>query len=768
MTSRSMLLSIVVILMSISSVFAQHIVVEPEAMDFGEVIIGERAGRTLSVSNDGNADLIVERVDIDGNVFVTDFRDEVIIQANRSINIAVMFTPGEASEFNGTLTISSNDEDNPELEVPITGTGVERQQDDMHFHFTRTDANHSILVLAATLMGEPLPEGDEIGVFTPVGICCGAGVWTGDRVGVAAWADEERTEAIEGMLTGEEMSFRIWDWETEAEYRGIPTFIQGNAIFAVNGMTVIEIAGAELNHWEAPEATDNNHSLLVTGATLDEEPLVTDDEIAVFTQEGLLAGWAIWPEEGRIGFPAWGDEAQTEDVIEGFVANEPFTFMVWDHLADEEWLAEAHFSRGSEVYAPNGFSVLELEAYRYRDLVVNLRQGWNMNSINVSPLSLFYEDDEDRGPDIILMMAELVDEGVLEIMKDGSGQFYSPEFDYNGIPYWNLVEGYLIKVTEASTVTWTGLPIPPDTDVPLQESWNTITYFPTYELPCDAPDFVAFSPIIELVEIAKDGQGNFAAPEYNYSNMPPWRETQGYMVKVSEEVVLNYPLENDEENTAREGNVNDEPVNNHWADLTVTDHNISVLVNSISGLQPNRDNQIAAFSPNGLLVGVGRIDADGRAGLAVWGDDSSTKEIDGLMSHEAFELKIWVASQEIEQPLTNTPLLKGQGLYFSTNDFIVLDGMVEKILPAEYYLAQNYPNPFNAVTRISYGLLERCSVSICVYDVSGRVIETLINDELDAGHYNASWDGKSSAAGVYFIRMETPANSSTIKTLLLK
>ncbi|MBT3232691.1 MAG: DUF5123 domain-containing protein [Calditrichaeota bacterium] len=177
---------------------------------------------------------------------------------------------------------------------------------------------------------------------------------------------------------------------------------------------------------------------------------------------------------------------------------------------------------------------------------VSFEEGWNLISLNVSPAEEFYAEGEDRGPNVELMMEQLrIDEDNhhIELMKDGEGRFYAPAQDFNNIPYWNLLEGYLVKVDERVEANWEGEVIPADADIPLEAGWNLIAYLPTYELDASAPNFPVLAPIIDNVLIAKDAHGRFMFPELNFSNMPPWRETQGYQVDVNEDVVLNYPDE---------------------------------------------------------------------------------------------------------------------------------------------------------------------------------------------------------------------------------
>ena len=94
-------------------------------------------------------------------------------------------------------------------------------------------------------------------------------------------------------------------------------------------------------------------------------------------------------------------------------------------------------------------------------------------------------------------------------------------------------------------------------------------------------------------------------------------------------------------------------------------------------------------------------------------------------------------------------------------------------IPTEYFLDQNYPNPFNSTTRISYGLPEASPVKICIYDVMGRKVTTLIDEQLQAGYYSAFWNGKTVsgvpiASGLYFYRIEAEGFVKVKKMTMIK
>jgi hypothetical protein len=88
--------------------------------------------------------------------------------------------------------------------------------------------------------------------------------------------------------------------------------------------------------------------------------------------------------------------------------------------------------------------------------------------------------------------------------------------------------------------------------------------------------------------------------------------------------------------------------------------------------------------------------------------------------------------------------------------------------PIHFILFQNYPNPFNPSTAISYSIPKTSLVTIKVYDVLGKEIATLINEEKPAGNYNINFDGSNLTSGVYFYRMQAGNFSETKKLILLR
>jgi hypothetical protein len=88
--------------------------------------------------------------------------------------------------------------------------------------------------------------------------------------------------------------------------------------------------------------------------------------------------------------------------------------------------------------------------------------------------------------------------------------------------------------------------------------------------------------------------------------------------------------------------------------------------------------------------------------------------------------------------------------------------------PKEFALYQNYPNPFNPKTSFEFQVLSSKLVSIKVFDLLGREVATLVNEELMPGRYRTSWDAADMPSGVYFYRMQAGNFSVTKKMTLAK
>jgi hypothetical protein len=89
-------------------------------------------------------------------------------------------------------------------------------------------------------------------------------------------------------------------------------------------------------------------------------------------------------------------------------------------------------------------------------------------------------------------------------------------------------------------------------------------------------------------------------------------------------------------------------------------------------------------------------------------------------------------------------------------------------IPTEYTLYQNYPNPFNPSTNIRFALPKESHVKLTIYDITGKQIETIINDQLAAGTHTIEWAPKNIASGVYLYRVEAGNFVKVNKMIFMK
>jgi G:T/U-mismatch repair DNA glycosylase len=106
--------------------------------------------------------------------------------------------------------------------------------------------------------------------------------------------------------------------------------------------------------------------------------------------------------------------------------------------------------------------------------------------------------------------------------------------------------------------------------------------------------------------------------------------------------------------------------------------------------------------------------------------------------------------------------------------------LISNEIPSSYSLSQNYPNPFNPTTKIKFDIPKFSSsegygfsrgvglVTLTVYDIMGREVQTLVNESLQPGSYEATFDGSSLNSGVYFYKLITKDFVQTRRMVLIK
>jgi len=108
-------------------------------------------------------------------------------------------------------------------------------------------------------------------------------------------------------------------------------------------------------------------------------------------------------------------------------------------------------------------------------------------------------------------------------------------------------------------------------------------------------------------------------------------------------------------------------------------------------------------------------------------------------------------------------------IYFKKEDEpTLIDNNFLAEVPTDFRLFHNYPNPFNPETKIRFNLPKSVKVKMTVYDIAGRKVKSLLNEDKTAGSYEIIFDGSQLASGIYLYTLEAGNYTDVKKMILLK
>jgi len=130
-----------------------------------------------------------------------------------------------------------------------------------------------------------------------------------------------------------------------------------------------------------------------------------------------------------------------------------------------------------------------------------------------------------------------------------------------------------------------------------------------------------------------------------------------------------------------------------------------------------------------------------------------------LVPSQAFSTSLRITSNDPDEGTRLVPLIGVSP---------VTSVIAAQSLPDEFHLFQNYPNPFNPNTTIKYQIPTASHVTLRIYDLLGREMKTLVNEERNPGWYSVKVDASTLSSGTYFYRLETHSQTITRRMVLVK
>ena len=295
-----------------------------------------------------------------------------------------------------------------------TNDGSCQYQCQLNWEVAVTDLNHSIFIEGdwIDVNGIPLALGAAIGVFYQKSngdlACAGYTYYTGDLVQISVMKDDTTTDEIDGLTTGEQFTYRVWDALTCEEYAVSVNYTNGPQNFAANGITFV-----------------NNITAVTLGLA---------EQVIEFPLGWSLFSTFIAPDDSDIS-------SVLAPIISNIILAKDNTGLAYLPEWEFNGIGDIQIGQGYQAKT-NAETNLTLQGNQIlpEENTVELLLGWNI---------LGYLRTQAAPANLVL--AQLVAQNNLVIAKNGNGDAYLPQWEFNGIGTMKPGEAYQIKTNTAAT-----------------------------------------------------------------------------------------------------------------------------------------------------------------------------------------------------------------------------------------------------------------------------------------------------------------------------
>jgi len=447
-------------------------------------------------------------------------------------------------------------------------------------------------------------------------------------------------------------------------------------------------------------------------------------------------------------------------------------FTVYQNDAIVTHTTEASFSGVSDgSLVPFEFSATDVHGNESARVGAGMQScfllgGWNI----VSGAMLPFESD------MLSVFSDLILQEQLITIIDESGARVQPFMDnwMNQIGDWQDTEGYYVKVTEDCDLLLPGMKVQTPLEIPLTTGWNMMSY------PCANPQdaWQAVRPLMESgvldKVISETGATIFQVVGIWLNTIGEFNLGEGYYIKVTEDCSLTFDEPQMAKNISASFALSAVSKKPEYFQLCIAGNPYQPMAVVITNAE--QGSEYAVFDGE-LCVGAIIATEDEIQVISVTADDPTTNTKDGFSVGNPLKLKVFDGENELETELSfvdsENRETDAQSFQPLGSAFIQVEVILE--LPTEFGLSQNYPNPFNPMTVIRYQLPVETNgrLSLQIYDIQGRLVETLVDEMQDAGYYSVNFDGSDLSSGVYFYQISVETNGrlslqETHKMVLMK
>ena len=449
--------------------------------------------------------------------------------------------------------------------------------------------------------------------------------------------------------------------------------------------------------------------------------------------------------------------------LSGYVEGNAIDYKVWRASDDTEYNATATYAAGSGVWGDIITSVSLLEP------IFSVTQTVNLNALMMNSISFNVVPDDAE-------VSSVFTDNDLLIASNDAGQYFAPNFGVDLIGEMDMSKGYdvFLQGMDDQSTSAEGLPMPADYMMHVNAlQMNNICFIPQE---CMAVEAV-FAGLEDNILIVSDDSGAYYVPAWNVNTMGDMCPGKGYKIFLQgmDDLDFQYPASDGlaRVETAESKFWSDYVVNSVSTEYDIVKTGIShpIILTELDGMVEVGD-EVAAYA-DGLVVGASKvIDVDGMVVLSTWGGYHEYGiDLAGYNEGDQIELRLWKASENRELHIVTdldnneygiSPLSVGTATVSS-----------EDAVQYDFALGQNYPNPFNPTTTISYGVATTGHITLNIYDITGRLVSTLVDGQVNAGNHQAVWNGLDDmgmpvSAGVYIYSLQNETSTMNRKMVYIK
>ena len=384
----------------------------------------------------------------------------------------------------------------------------------------------------------------------------------------------------------------------------------------------------------------------------------------------------------------------------------------------------------------------------------------------------------------------------LLLVKNDDSDYYVPNFGVDQIDNVDVLEGYKIFLDGAGGQSFSveGLPVDLTTSIGLDAyTMNLLAYLPQ---DCMATSEVFFGHEDDIL-VVKNDDSDYYVPTFGVETLAEMCPGEAYAIFLNGagDMDFTYPSDgvvsfdnnlielNDHALSDDKREMNEDYIaRSQRDDIESTDESQLILFNSITGIVEKGD-ILRAYARGELVGSINIVDehlsglrgvdlvAHAKSDLTAYVDNKILK---GYVEGDAIEVRLFSRSRNAELAVVGNLDINVYGKPLSVGNAVVLNQLAT---PTSFELTQNYPNPFNPSTTIKYNVEQNGLVNLNVYDIMGRLVKTLVNDQYrvagNTSGYSVLWNGLDNngqqvSAGLYIYRLQSGSLSTTNKMILLK